>query len=286
MDVASLLVYAAPVALAAIGETVVEKAGVINIGIEGSMLAGAFFGMLGSFLTHSPWIGLATGISAGAILALLGGWFTVNLGADQVVVGTAVNLFALGLTGTLYRARFGESEQLLTVVRVPNYHGIDAVIVAMILSVPVVWFLLNRTGWGLAVRAVGEYPAAAEAAGYSVARLKLGALLVGGVFAGLAGAYLSVGIAGSFAENMSAGRGFVAIAMVTFGRWKPQVVFLAALLIGYAESLQFALQASGRHIPYQLLLAMPYALALLVLAVVGKGASAPAWLARPYNKVK
>lgn len=286
IDLAQLLVFSAPVALAALGETVGQKSGVINIGLEGTMLSGAYFGMLGSYVTGSPWVGLACGIVVGIALSLISGWFCVKLAADQVVVGTAINLLAIGVTGTMYRARFGSSGQLLSVPKVPAIHGLDGVVCFMIVSVPLIWLLLRRTTWGLAVRAAGEAPIGAEAAGFSVDRLRLQALAIGGAFGGLAGAYLSLGIAGSFAENMTAGRGFVAIAIVTFGRWRPLLVFLAALLIGYMESLQYVLQGASSKVPYELLIALPYAVALAVLIVVGKGTLAPQALAQPYRREK
>ncbi len=261
-----------------------QSAGVIDIGLEGAMLTGAYFGIWGSYATGSPWIGLAAAASAGVVVSLLFGIFTVRWVADQVVVGTAVNLFALGLTGTLYRAQFGQSGRLLSVSRLPAWHGLDPLLVFLFVSVPLAWFLLRGTGWGLAARAAGEYPDAAEAAGFSVVRIRLQAVLLGGLFAGLAGAYLALVVTGSFAENMTAGRGFVAIAMVTFGRWRPIWVFFASLLVGFAGSLQFWFQASGWKLPYQLFVAMPYIVALLVLVFVGKGRAAPAALARGYRK--
>ncbi|MEZ0324309.1 MAG: ABC transporter permease [Fimbriimonas sp.] len=282
----TIIRYTAPVALAAIGETVNQKSGVINIGLEGMMLVAAFFAMLVGLSTGNPWLGLLAGTGSGLLLAAISSWFTLSLSADQVVVGTALNLFALGITGTLYRAKFGQSGALLDVKTIPQWNGIDPVMVFLILAALAAWFLLFRTGWGLALRAAGEYPKAAEASGYSVKKLRLGAGLFGGAFAGLAGAYLSVGISGSFAENMTAGRGFIAIAMVTFGRWKPQLVLLAALLIGFVESLQYRFQSLGWNVPFQLLLALPYIVALLVLVLVGKGTLAPAALAQAYQREK
>lgn len=284
MDFATLLQYAAPVAIAALGETVVQRSGVINIGLEGTMLVGAYFGMTVSLGTGSPWLGLGAAILAGILLMAVTGAFTVSLAADQVVVGTAVNLFALGLTGTLFRARFGASGKLLSVPSVPQWHHLDAVILVLVLATPLLWWLLRGTGWGLALRAAGEYPKSVEASGFSVTRLRYAACLIGGLFGGLAGGYLALGIAGSFTENMTAGRGFMAIAMVTFGRWRPGWVFAAALLIGLAESLQFWLQAMGVNAPYQLMIALPYIVSLLVLVVVGKGTQAPAALGVPYSR--
>lgn len=284
MNLAILLVFAAPVALAAIGEVVGQKAGVINIGLEGMMLLGAFFGMLSAYQTGSPALGLGAGVLSGVVAAAVSGWFTIKLATDQVVAGTAINLFAVGLTGSLFRTRFGSSGQLLSLPKLTQFLGIDPVIVFMLLSIPAAWYLLAKTGWGLAVRSAGEYPKATEAAGCSVAGLRLQAALIGGAFAGLAGAYLSIGVAGSFAENMTNGRGFIAIAMVTFGRWRPLLVFLAALLIGFFDSLQYLFQAIGVNVPSQLLLALPYVVALLVLVIVGKGTAAPASLGVPYRR--
>jgi simple sugar transport system permease protein len=279
-----LLAYAAPIAYAALGETVVQRSGVLNIGLDGTMLIGAFFGMLVTFTTKSPVLGLAAGMTAGVAISAIFAWFTVYLATDQVVVGTAINLLALGLTGTLFRAQFGQSGQLISIPKLPAWRGIDGAMLLLILAIPLVWILLSRTAWGLAVRSAGEYPKAAEAAGFSVHRLRSGALLLGGLLGGLGGAYLSVGIAGSFAENMTAGRGFVAIAMVTFGRWRPLWVFAAALLIGVAESLQYRFQTLGWNVPFQLMIALPYIIALLVLVVVGKGTVAPKALGQSYRK--
>lgn len=286
IDPIQLLVFAAPVALAALGETVSQKSGLINIGLEGMMLAGAYFGMLGSEVTGSPWVGLAFGCSVGLLMALISGWLCVKIGADQVVVGAALNLLALGVTGTMFRARFGSSGQLLSVPKVPTWHGIDPVVAFLFLSVPLLWFLLQRTTWGLVVRAAGEAPKGVEASGFSVDRLRMTALAIGGLYGGLAGAYLSLGIAGSFAENMTAGRGFVAIALVTFGRWRPVFVFFAAVLIGYAESLQYVLQGASSKVPYQLLIALPYIVALFVLIIAGKGTLAPQALGQAYRREK
>lgn len=282
----AVLMYATPLALAALGETVVQKAGVIHIGIEGTMLAGAFFAMLATLATGSPWVGLGVGVLVGVTLALLSGAFALTLTVDQVVVGTAVNLLALGLTRTLFAMRFGASGELLSVPKVPSWQGLDAVMVVAVLLAVATHGVLFRTSWGLALRAAGEYPQAAEAAGFSVLRLRFVALVFGGAMAGLGGAYLSLGIAGSFADNMTAGRGFLAIAMVTFGRWKPVPVLGACLLLGWLDGLQFTFQAKGVQLPFQLFLALPYVAALLVLAGMGRGAHAPAALAIPFRRAR
>lgn len=286
IDWIMLLQFATPLVLAALGETVGQKAGLINIGLEGVMLTGAFFGVLGCIATGSPWLGLLIGTVAGLALSMVISWFTITLGSDQVVVGTAANLLALGLTGTLFQARFGHSGQLFHVDQIHKWHGLDPVIASAVLCVPLITWLVWHTGWGLAIRSTGEYPQATEAAGFSVNKLRFQAAGIGGLLGGLGGAYLSLGVVGSFAENMTGGRGFIAIAMVTFGRWKPAYVFMACLLIGYLDSLQYVLQARGSAVPFQLLIALPYVAALVVLVVVGKGTVVPAALGRPYSREK
>lgn len=279
-----LLIFCVPVALAALGETIAQKSGVINIGLEGTMLMAAFIGMLTTFTTHSVALGLVAGSLAGMLTTLAFGFFVVRLAADQVVVGTAVNLLAMGVTGTLYRARFGQSGQLISLPKLPILAGIDPVTMLCFGLAPGVAWLLNRTAWGLAVRAAGEYPKSAEAAGFSVRRLRMSALALAGLLGGLGGAYLSLGVANSFSENMTTGRGFVAIAIVTFGRWRPAWVLAAAILIGLIDSLQYRFQALGIHVPFQLMLAMPYLVSLAVLVLVGKGTRAPGALGQPYQE--
>lgn len=285
-DLLMVLLYATPLILAAAGDTVVQRSGLLNIGLEGQMLLAAFVGFLASHATGSPWLGLAAGAGAGLALAAVAGWFSIRLHADQVVVGTATTLLALGGTAFAYRSRFGQSGQIVSVPTLPKVAGVDAVMVAAVLLVPILGWLLFRTRWGLAARAASEKAEAAHAAEFSVARLRGQALAIGGALAGLAGAYLALGVAGGFAENMTQGRGFVAIAMVTFGRWKPHWVFLACLMIGWLESLQYTAQAKGWPVPFQLLLAAPYIVALLVLVFSGKGALAPAALGKPYRGTK
>jgi len=294
---AGLLRYAAPVAFAAIGEAVGQRSGVINIGLEGMMLTAAYFAMVVTDTTGSPWLGMAAGVAAAVVIGVVQSFFTLRLAADQIVVGTAVNLFALGLTSTLYQARYGMSGQLISVEQLPSLFIIqqppDAVarvfdLALLLLLASAVYFgwTLVKTRRGLAVRAAGEHPDAVEASGFSALKVRFQALLVGAVFAGLGGAYLAVGVTGSFSPEMTAGRGFVAIAMVTFGRWKPVWVLAAALLVGYSETVQYALQAKSLPVPDELLRALPYLVALTVLVIVGRGTAMPAMLAVPYRRDK
>lgn len=282
-----VLHFAAPVAFAALGEALGQRSGVINIGLEGLMLVAAFFAMLASMSTGSPWIGLVVGVAAAVALGLVQVFFTLKLAADQIVVGTAINLFAVGLTDTLYRARFGQTGSLISVPRIPKFFGeLDVQLVFLLLAMAGFAWFLARTKRGLVVRAAGEYPDAVEAAGVRALVVRFWSCVVASVFAGLGGAYLSVGITGSFAPGMTAGRGFVAIAMVTFGRWKPVWVLAAALLVGYSESVQYTLQVRNLSVPGELLQALPYLFALLVLVVVGRGGAMPAALAVPYRREK
>src|SRR5260221_5429042 len=281
---------AARLGLAALGETVTERSGVINIGLEGSMLGGALASALAAHATGSPWAGVLAGCAAGAAIAAVSALFAVALWGDQIVVGTAITLASVGATGAIYRAAFGVTGSALSLPTLApaGVGGLAAIpVIGAALfrqSVPTyllymaaagTWILLSRTQLGLAIRAAGESPAAAAAAGLRVRRLRFGATVFGGAMAGLAGATLVLAQAGTFAERMTAGRGFVAIAIVVLGRWRPVGVFLAALLFGAASALQFAFQAIGFDVTYQVFLMAPYVASPLGLAGVFGRARAP-----------
>lgn len=284
MNLIEIVFYSTPLALAAMGEIIGQKSGLLNIGLEGMILAGAFGGLVGTTMTGSPWAGILLGIIFAVIIGLIQSIFVIKLSLDQVLAGTAINLFALGITSTFFRKQYGNSGALTSLPKMSSWQGIDAIMVLSVFMVPVLFLLLNRTRWGLMIQACGEYPEAAHAAGYSVARLRLQASVIAAIFAGLGGAYLCCGVAGSFTENMSAGRGLVAIALVTFGRWKPGWVWLAALFIGFCEALQFKLQTLSLNIPSEFALALPYIAALLALIIVGKGSKTPIALALPFKE--
>ncbi len=281
-----LLVYSTPVALAAMGEGIGQKGGVMNIGLEGTMLSAAFGGAVVAIATHSPALGLLAGTAVGLAVTLVAAVFSITLASDQVVVGTAVNLGVLGITGTLFRNQFGQSGKLISIPSLPELYGIDAVIPILLALAIALWFAVNRTTWGLALRAVGEYPKAAESSGFSITRLRYAGCAIAGILGGLGGAYLSIGVANSFAENMTGGRGFVAIAMVTFGRWKSVPILIASVLVGGLDVLQFRFQAMGLKVPFQLFVAMPYIVALAVLVIVGRGTAAPASLGKAHQESK
>jgi len=286
-----------PLGLAAMGETVTERSGVINIGLEGSIIAGALAGALGALAFDSAGVGVLAGAGGGMMVALVFAAFAVGLGTDQIITGTAVTLGGLGFTGAVYQARFGLTGTALTLptlspVEIPILADVPLVGRALFaqastaylayLAAPVLWYVIFRTEWGLELRAAGEEPSAAEAAGVRVRWTRMWATLFGGAMAGLAGAHLALAHAGTFAENMSAGRGFIAIAVVVLGRWNPLLVLLAALFFGAASAAQFFLQTLGLDLPYQLFLALPYLLTLAALAGWVGRSRAPAALARPW----
>ena len=283
-----------PLLLAATGETVTERAGVINLGIEGMMLAGALAATLGA-TAAGPLAGLLCAALAGMLLAGVFALLAVGARADQIITGTAVTLAAIGLTGTVYRQVYGAggaglSIPTLTSVPIPGLARIPVLGPALfdqpittylaVAALPLVWWMLFRTRIGLALRASGEAAAMARAAGVPVRSLRAGATIIGGGFAGLAGASLVLAQVGTFAEGMTAGRGYVAIAIVVLGRWHPAGVALGALFFGAATALQYLFQTLGLDAPYQLFLMLPYMLTLLALAGAVGRVRAPADLGR------
>ena len=287
---------ATPLGLAAVGETVTERSGVINIGIEGAMLCGALASALAAVATSSTIAGFGAGIAAGVAVAAVFAYFAIRLRADQIVVGTAITLGATGLTGAVYRAAFGAAGAALTVPTVTpsNALGLGNIPVIgpmifhqtpptwiLFIVAPLAWYVLARTQAGLALRASGEAPLAARAAGLRVNRIRFLATLFGGAMAGLAGGTLVLAQAGTFAERMTAGRGFIAIAIVVLGRWNPLGALAAALVFGAASALQYAFQALGLDVPYQFFLMAPYVATLLALAGAFGRARAPEALGRP-----
>ncbi|MGQ0569642.1 MAG: ABC transporter permease [Armatimonadota bacterium] len=294
---ASAVRLTTPIGLSAVGAVLSERSGVINIGLEGMMLSGALAGVLGSFYLGGPWMGLGTAMAAGAVIGLLLAYLSVSLGANQIVAGVAINLLAFGLTTFLDRAllRPAGIEQVAAFQPVPIPYLVDLpllgrvifmqnpLVYLMLLLAPVLTIFLFRTPWGLALRAVGETPRAADAAGISVSKVRYLAVIASGVFAGAAGAFLSLGHLNLFTENMSAGRGFIALAAVIFGKWHPLGALGAAFLFGAADAFQLLVQTYNLGIPYQFPLMLPYVLAILALAGVVGRSTAPAAAGQPYG---
>lgn len=285
--------WATPFALAALGECISERAGVINIGLEGSIIAGALGATVAAGV-FGPTVGFAAGALSGITIAAFFALFAVVMRADQIITGTAITLFSLGLTGTLYRLIYGAagvslSTPTIGVYTIPGLSELPLVGHALFAQPPITYVLyvavavvawwLARTQAGLALKAVGERPDAAVAAGVSPKRVQFGAVLFAGSMAGLAGATLVLAQAGTFVEGMSAGRGFIAIAIVVLGRWRPFGVAAASLLFGAAYTLQNLFQSFGlQNVPYNLFLAVPYVLTLIVLSFSRSDTAAPAAL--------
>jgi ABC-type uncharacterized transport system permease subunit len=296
---ASGVVMAVPLLLTALGELFAERAGIINVGLEGMMLVGALAGVTGAFYGKSPWAGLLAGAAAGLAMAALFAAVTVSRGADQVVAGMALNLLALGMTGAVYRSMsqrltaplFAPTWTPLAVpglVRLPvvgeAFFHRNALTYWAYLLVPASALVLFHTRYGLKLRATGENPAAADTMGIVVGRTRWGAVLIGGVLAGCGGVYLSTGHVHTFSEDMIAGRGFIALAVVILGGWNPWGVGAAALLFGAAQGLSYSFQALNLRVPYQLLLALPYLVTLGALVVRSSRSLGPAALAQPYHR--
>lgn len=305
---ASALRMATPLALAAIGGTICERSGVVNIALEGIMLTGAFFGAAVVLATGQPWLGVLAAVVAGVLMSSIHAFASINLRADQTVSGTAINLLALGLTGFLMELWYDHpgTTDPITVLR-PVFHftsGGDGalaevwrwvngilfshtpiVYIAILIAV-IAHFAVYKTRWGLRLRALGEHPRAVDTVGVSVYRGRWVAVLLSGALAGLAGANLSIEQVGSFTEGMTNGRGFIALAANIFGRWTPIGSYLASLLFGFADALQIKLQILRGVIavPPQFFLMLPYVLTVIVLAGVIGRAIAPAASGIPYKK--
>ena len=293
---AAMLRISTPILFASLGETLVERAGVLNLGIEGTLLLSAFSGFVMAQFTGSLWLGLLAAVLTGIVLSLLMGLLTVTFGLSQHVCGLGITLLASGIALFAFRLIYGGAstppalETSFTAFDILpgtslapllNQHWLTYV---SLLCVPLVHWLLYRTAFGLRLRAVGEQPEAADTAGINVYQMRYMALILGGVFMGLGGAFLSLAQLGAFTHGIINGRGWVAIAIVIFGNWLPYRVLAGALLFSGVQALQLRLQAEGVPLPYELLLALPYLLTIVAIAFVGRNASYPAALLKPYRR--
>jgi ABC-type uncharacterized transport system permease subunit len=291
---------AAPFILAALGELLMERAGVLNVGIEGMMAVGAAAGFLATWSSGgSYWLGLLAAMFAGAALCLALGYYGISLRGQQLTVGLGLLVFGLGFASLLYRAVVGVQfaaprVDVLPPVAVPGLANLpvlgevlfrqDALVYLAFLLIPVVHGFLFGTPLGLRLRACGDNPRAADTLGVNVAALRYAATVVGGLLIGLGGAYLPLAITGGYTDGMVGGRGWIALMLVILGRWLPWAVLAGALLFAYVEALQFRLAVTTKVLPSQLLLALPYLTAIIVLIRVYRGAQAPAALALPYDR--
>jgi len=276
-----------PLILAALGGLFSERSGVINIALEGMMLAGAFTAAAVTYATGSPYVGLLAGMMAGMLIAAIHAVACIQYQADQVVTGTAINILMLGMPAFLSGAFFLSSG---STPQIPKEHLVPWLpIIIAIVMVPLSWYVLYKTPFGLRLRSVGENPEAADAAGVPVARMRYAGVLLSGVLAGLGGAYLSIGQSSLFTRNMTSGRGFIALAALIFGKWRPFQTLLACLLFGFTEAVSIQMQGvvklpSGDDIPVQFIQMVPYVLTIVVLAGFIGSSRPPRALGIPYQK--
>jgi simple sugar transport system permease protein len=276
-----------PLILAALGGMFSERSGVINIALEGMMLAGAFTAAAVTYASGSPWIGLLAAVAAGMAIALVHAVASIRYKADQVVVGTAINILMIGLPGFLSGAFFlssGSTPQ----IPIDNLIPRTPVLMAFAL-VPLAWYVLYRTPFGLRLRAVGENPEAADSAGVNVAAMRYSGVLLSGALAAIGGAYLSIGQSSLFTRNMTSGRGFIALAALIFGKWRPVQTMLACLFFGLTEAITIQMQGvvklpSGEDIPVQFIQMVPYVLTIVVLAGFIGQSRPPRALGQAYEK--
>lgn len=295
---AAMLRYATPLIFAAIGGMFCERSGVVNIGLEGMMLTGAFFGIWGSDVTGSWVLGLGIALLAGGLLALIHAFFSIHLRADQIVSGTAMNFLALGITGYLFIDIYGSDGTPSEISSIPSVHipgiqdwyfvgplfgQLNLMIWVALALVVVAWVVLFKTPIGLRIRAVGEHPRAADTVGINVYATRYAAVVLSGMLAAAGGAYLSIGFVNSFNQNMTAGRGFIALAAVIFGNWRPFGAAGAAMLFGFSSAIAQRLPTySGSAAT--LFQALPYVLTLIAVAGVIGRSIPPASVGRAYKK--
>jgi general nucleoside transport system permease protein len=300
---AATLRFATPLAFAAMGGIFSERSGVVNIGLEGMMLAGAFFGIMVAAETGQWELGILGAMAAGGALALVHAVFCIHLQADQIISGFAINFLALGLTGYLFRSVYGDRGTPELPERIPDvrlaliddipfigdiFGQLNLMIWLMIFTVILSWVVLFKTPLGLRIRSVGEHPRAADTVGISVFKIRYAAVITSGILAGLGGAYLSFGFGNAFNENMTVGRGYIALAAVIFGNWRPFGAFGACLLFGFSSALALRLQGSpllpSDIASGNLLQTLPYVLTLIALVGVIGRSRGPAAAGRPYVK--
>ncbi len=287
-----------PILIAAIGLLYMEKSGIVNIGVEGTMLIGALTGSIGAYVFQNPWLGAVLAAAVCGIVGIIFAFVVVTVKANQIVAGLAINIIALGGTTTVNRVFFGLNTSKTNIpsfsrVPIPGLSEIPLIgpvfnqmtlAYLILIAVPVTYFIMKNTTVGLRIRSAGEHPEAADTAGINVFRVRYGTIILGSMLIGIAGAYLSEGLLSFFSEDMVAGRGFIALAAVIFGKWDPFGILAATLIFGFGDALQIRLQAMGSSIPYQFLLMFPYIITIGALAgFVGK-AIAPKASGKPYIK--
>ncbi|MBF0922058.1 MAG: ABC transporter permease, partial [Atopobium sp.] len=274
------LMYSTPLIFGALGGVVSERSGVVNIGIEGMMGVGAFAGVAGSYLTGNPWIGFLCAGIAGGLIALLHAMASITFNADQTVSGVAINLLAPGIALFACRLLFDGAAMSPAVTKLPKLFGegafndtpysslnVDITVVLALLTALLVWFVLYRTKWGLRIRSVGEHPHASETLGISVRKTRYLCVIVSGVLAGFGGASVTLAIISQFTQTAISGQGFIALAAVIFGKWKPLNTYAACLLFGFTQALAILLGGGATPIPSQIIAMLPYFITIITLVL-------------------
>lgn len=288
-----------PIMLASLGALFTARAGIINFAMEGIMIMGAFFGVYGSYMTGSPWVGALLAMAGGLVAALVLGVMSISVKVDQVVAGTGINVLFLGLTSYLFTVLYPNGQpssvDAFKALEIPGLSAIPVVGVLFkqslltyiaFLLVPLIYYVLTKTSFGLCLRSVGEQPHAADSLGINVDRTRYISIVIAGLLGGLGGAALSLGQVSVFMENMTSGRGYVAWSAVTVGRWNPIGIMGASLLFGGAEAVQLRLQAVGIEIPHQFFQMLPYLMTIVVVviaSVVGRSVG-PKAMGKPFIK--
>ncbi|HSF81563.1 MAG TPA: ABC transporter permease [Anaerolineales bacterium] len=287
---------ATPYLYAAIGETFGQRSGVLNLGVDGMMLLGAYAGFFTAFTTGNLWLGLLAAIIVGAIMGLAMAFISVNLQAEQGISGIGIYLFGLGMSDLLFQKTLGTVETVrgFRPVTIPYLSEIpilgdiffkhNILVYGAFALVPIAWFVLNKTTLGLKIRAVGENPQAADSLGVSVSGVRYFTLILGGILAGIAGASLSIALLNVFQVNLTNGMGFIAVALVYFGSWRPAGVLFGSLIFSLVNALQVWVQVKGIDIPSDIAVMMPYVLTILVLVFTVQRARPPAALTRPFER--
>ena len=286
---------ATPYLYAAIGEMFTERAGVVNLGVDGIMLMGAYAAFFVGMNTGNLWLGLLAAAVTGLLMGLLMSFISINLQAEQGISGIGLYLFGLGLSSLLFKKTLGSVESIsgFQPVKIPLlgdlpligevFFNHNLLVYSAFLLVPLAWWVLNRTTLGLKIRAVGVKPEAADSLGVNVTRIRYFTVSLGGVLAGIAGASLSIALINLFQENMTSGQGFIAIALVYFGGWSPFGVLAGALLFSFVNALQLWIQVIGINLPSDIAVMLPYILTIAALAV-GRRARQPAALSKPFER--
>lgn len=297
---AATIRMATPLLMASLGQIFSQLAGVLDLSVEGAILSGAFWGFAGAFFSGSIWIGLLAGVVAGLLVSLLMAFLTVTLRANQTIIGIMLVIMMGGFTFFMNKLIFGGtyippktagfqelSIPLLSDIPIlgPVLFQQNLLVYFAFALVPILTLILYRTTYGLNIRAVGEHPRAADSVGLNVHRLQYSGVLLGGALAGLAGVFLTLAHTNLFTDNISAGRGWLAVALVFFGKWRPWQVMLGAIIFGFVNALQLRLQTlAAEPLAFQLMLMLPYLLTILVLTTVARKASGPAALTVSYSR--